>query len=64
MLCDVLALDEDAFGSDVLVALLGEELETSPVDGFAGFGPDVFSGSSECLTWPSKIAFGWMLSEA
>ena len=60
MLCAVLALDEDAFGSDVLVALL----DMSLLDGFAGFGPDVLSGSSECLTWPSKIAFGWMLSEA
>ncbi len=28
------------------------------VDGRAAFGPDVFSGSSEYLTWPSKIALG------
>ena len=32
--------------------------------GRAAFGADVFSGSSACLTWPSKMAFGWMLRDA
>ena len=63
------SLDQEAVGEmpkppvALGVALGAEEDAAGRASLAAARGAASFSGSSECLTWPSKTAFDWICSE-